>query len=112
MKMFMSIVLFGCLAIFGLMSPSALASVDAAVVESSFDLLGLATILFGDNAPVMIGWISFALVVWSQLRQLIPARWLALLPAPIVTVLEWLASNLGQSANHFENNPNLIKKMK
>ncbi len=83
-----------------------------AVIDPAVDLVGLITVLFGDNAPAIIGWVSFALVLWSQLRQVIPARWLAWLPGPVVTLLEWLASNLGQSANHFENNPNMLKKMK
>lgn len=82
------------------------------ITETTPTLVDFAVLLFGDNAPSIIGWLSFTLLVWSQLRQLIPARWLAWLPAPIVTLLEWLASNLGQSSNHFENNPNLIKKMK
>ncbi|MCG6268299.1 hypothetical protein [Vibrio furnissii] len=95
-------------------APLALAEVatETITTASSLDLVGLATLLFGDNGPVVIGWVSFFLVLWSQLRQLIPATWLAWLPSPLVTLLEWFASNLGKSANHIDNNPKAVKKMK
>lgn len=95
-----------------LLAPMANAAEALQGVPATIDLVGLATQLFGDNGPVVIGWVSFALVLWSQLRQLIPATWLAWLPGPLVTLLEWLASNLGKSANHIDNDPKAVKKMK
>ncbi len=88
-------------------SPFALAS-DAAQV--SFDLIGLIQSIAGESAPVWIGWISFVLVIWSQLRQLISPTLIARLPRWVIWVLEFAAANFGKSRNDYLQDPLTYKK--
>ncbi|OCH31824.1 hypothetical protein A6E13_16515 [Aliivibrio fischeri] len=77
-----------------------------------FDWMALLTTLFGEYGQAIGGWIAVGLVVWSQVRQLIPPSWLAKLPDWLITLIEWLAANKGTASNDLGNDPKHIKRVK
>ncbi|WP_305817533.1 hypothetical protein [Photobacterium leiognathi] len=92
-----------------------LAFVSVAAMASPLlppELTPLVHSLFGDNTDAVLGWAAFVVVLWSQLRQLIPPRWLAKLPRWLVALLEFLAANNGTSRNERVNDPRDIKANK
>ncbi|KYO58418.1 hypothetical protein [Vibrio parahaemolyticus] len=67
-------------------------------------------VLFGETGKQIVFWVSIVLVLWSQLRQLIPPEWIAKLPEWLINVLEFLAANKGQSANESYLDPKWRKR--
>ena len=91
------------------MSPLALASGAA---PPTFDWVALLRSLFGERGEYIAAWVSVVLVVWSQVRQLLPPAWLAKLPHWLIELLEFLAANKGKASNDLYNNPKYIKQSK
>ncbi len=96
---FVTLLILVCLAPFAM----------AATATPEFDWAALLSGLFGETGKAIAGWIGFGLVVWSQLRQIIPAKYLAKLPDWVIDVLEFLAANKGQAANDMTNDPRYVK---
>lgn len=69
-------------------------------------------VLFGETGKQIVFWVSIVLVLWSQLRQLIPPEWIAKLPEWLINVLEFLAANKGRANNELINDPRHIKRVK
>lgn len=70
----------------------------------------LLTGLFGETGAAIVTVVSIVLAVWSQVRQLIPATWLAKLPTWLIDLLEWLAANKGKAKNESFHDPKLAKR--
>lgn len=68
-------------------------------------------LLFPQKAKEIIGILSLCLVVWTQLRALIPPKYLAKLPKPIIFLLEILAGNTHNAANAYHKDPIHLRKM-
>ncbi|EGQ7740910.1 MULTISPECIES: hypothetical protein [unclassified Vibrio] len=96
---------------FLLIGPAAIAS--GAVPEvPPFDWFAFLVAAFGEHGKVIAAWVSALLVVWSQVRQLIPPEWMAKLPNWLIDLLEFLAANKGKAANEAWNDPKHIKRVK
>ncbi|MDW2204311.1 hypothetical protein R7007_21820 [Vibrio sp. 1636] len=96
--------------IFLMITPIAYASSGVEPVPV-FDWVALLITLFGEHGQVIAAWVSVALVIWSQVRQLIPPAWLAKLPNWLIDVLEFLAANKGKAGNESWNDPKHIKRV-
>ncbi|EPX4144422.1 hypothetical protein ACW0FS_004100 [Vibrio vulnificus] len=96
---------------FFLIAPAALASGVSPEVPP-VDWVTLLAVLFGEHGKTIAGWVSVVLVVWSQVRQLIPPQWMAKLPNWLIDVLEFLAANKGKAGNEAWNDPKHIKRVK
>lgn len=96
---------------FFLIAPAAVAS-GAAPELPPVDWITLLTVFGGEYGKVIAAWVSVALVVWSQVRQLIPPQWLAKLPTWLIDVLEFLAANKGKAGNEVWNDPKHFKQAK
>ncbi|WP_131800106.1 hypothetical protein [Enterovibrio norvegicus] len=68
--------------------------------------------LFGETGQAVVFWASLVLVLWSQVRQIIPPQWLAKLPTWVINLLEYLAANKGRAANDLALNPAWQRKQK
>ena len=58
------------------------------------------------NAAVVAGF------AWAQVRQLIPAEWMAKLPTRLIVILEFVAANRGSANNDLFHNPCYYKRKK
>ncbi|WP_136487861.1 hypothetical protein [Vibrio sp. H11] len=99
-----------CLVTMVLFTPFALASAEVADPALTFDWPMVLTTLLGDTGQVIALWVTGFLVIWSQLRQLIPPKWLAKLPTWLIAFLEFLAANRGTATNDVFNDPLHHKK--
>ncbi|UPR55293.1 hypothetical protein ITG09_24270 (plasmid) [Vibrio cyclitrophicus] len=95
---------------FFLIAPAALAS-GVSPELPPVDWVTLLTVFGGEYGKVIAAWVSVALVVWSQVRQLIPPEWMAKLPTWLITLLEFLAANKGRASNELINDPKHIKRV-
>lgn len=68
--------------------------------------------LLGDVGKEVVFCLSIGLTAWAQIRQLIPPKLMAKLPSWLISTLEYLAANKGQSANENALNPKLWRKIK
>ncbi|MBT2925321.1 hypothetical protein PN39_05455 [Vibrio anguillarum] len=96
---------------FFLIAPAALASGVPQEVPP-VDWVTLLAVLFGEHGKTIAAWVSVVLVIWSQVRQLIPPEWMAKLPTWLITFLEFLAANKGRASNELINDPQHIKRVK
>ncbi|AQS36610.1 hypothetical protein Sps_01444 [Shewanella psychrophila] len=85
-------------------------SVEPLVTEPAIDLVPIITALLGDKATAVIVIVSIIGFVWAQLRQLIPAEYMAKLPGWLIWYLELLAANKGKAGNASSNSPEHLKK--
>ncbi|EGQ7854384.1 hypothetical protein ABMX64_20145 [Vibrio vulnificus] len=97
--------------IFFLITPAALAS-GLAPESMMFDWASVLTALFGEHGKAIAAWVSVALVIWSQVRQLIPPSWMAKLPNWLIDLLEFLAANKGTASNEAWYDPKHLKRVK
>ncbi|ENM3832832.1 hypothetical protein LH205_003218 [Vibrio cholerae] len=109
--------LFVCFTVLlAMLSPAYSWAVEVAALAAEsvpgVDLIALIQAFAGESAPVWIGWISFVLVIWSQLRQLISPTLIARLPRWVIWVLEFAAANFGKSRNDYLQDPLTYKKRK
>lgn len=95
--------------IFLVITPLSFASTTASEVPI-FDWAALLITLLGENGKLIVAWLSVILVIWAQVRQLIPASWMAKLPVFLINLLEFLAANNGQARNEALNDPIQIKR--
>ncbi|MBD6967800.1 hypothetical protein G4170_14770 [Vibrio parahaemolyticus] len=104
MKYLLMVVIF-------LIAPAAMAS-GVSLEVPPVDWVTLLAVLFGEHGKTIAAWVSVVLVVWSQVRQLIPPQWMAKLPNWLIDVLEFLAANKGKAGNEAWNDPKHIKRVK
>lgn len=92
-----------------LLSVSAFA-VEPLVTEPAIALVPIITALLGDKAAAVIVIVSVIGFAWAQLRQLIPAEYMAKLPGWLIWCLELFAANKGKAGNASSNSPEHLKK--
>ncbi|WP_412497276.1 hypothetical protein [Vibrio fluvialis] len=83
---------------------------DVAQNAMVFDWSTALALVLGETGQVIALWVTGFLVVWSQVRQVIPPKWLAKLPGWLIALLEFLAANRGTAANDVFNDPLHHKK--
>ncbi|HIF9260444.1 TPA: hypothetical protein ACX6S2_003456 [Photobacterium damselae] len=74
------------------------------------EVMSILQMFLGDDAEKWAAWLAVVLVVWTQLRQIIPPSWLAKLPMPLIVLLETLAGNRGLSRNERLTDPRQLKR--
>lgn len=92
-----------------LVSMSAFAG-EPVVTEPAIDLVPILTALLGDKAAMVLVVVSVVGYTWAQVRQLIPADYMAKLPKWVIWCLELLAANKGKAKNVAANRPEHVKK--
>lgn len=74
------------------------------------EAMALIQMLGGEHASKVVAAIGVTGYAWAQLRQFIPARWLAKLPNWAIRFLETAAANRGQSRNNHFVDPQALKR--